>query len=74
MRLRPPGTDSARPNASASSLIEGDNGGGDECLRGQTILVTPPNTTLSTRIPSIAYNCHFQVHPVVTGTSGTHTH
>lgn len=60
------------PGATASSLVEGDNGGGDECLRGQTILVTPPNTTQATRIPFQAYSCHFQVHPVVPGTSGSH--
>jgi hypothetical protein len=56
---------------SASAIVEGDNGGGDECLRGGAILATPPNTTKSARIPLQAYSCHVQVHPVVRGTSGT---
>jgi len=56
---------------SASAIVEGDNGGGDECLRGVAILATSPNTTKSTRIPLQAYSCHVQVHPVVRGTSGT---
>ncbi len=56
---------------SASAIVEGDNGGGDECLRGVAILATPPNTTKPTRIPLQAYSCHVQVHPVVRGTSGT---
>lgn len=68
-----PGQIQLAPDASVSSLVEGDNGGGDECLRGRTILVTPPNTTRSTRIPFEAYSCHFQVHPVVSGTSGIHS-
>ncbi len=56
---------------SASAIVEGDNGGGDECLRGIAILATPPNTTKPTRIPLQAYSCHVQVHPVVRGTAGT---
>lgn len=56
---------------SASAIVEGDNGGGDECLRGVAILATPPNTTKPTRIPLQAYSCHVQVHPVVRGTAGT---
>lgn len=56
---------------SASAIVEGDNGGGDECLRGVAILATPPNTKKSTRIPLEAYSCHVQVHPAVRGTTGT---
>jgi len=67
-----PGQIQLAPGATASSLVEGDNGGGDECLRGRAILVTPPNTTVATRIPFQDYSCHFQVHPVVPGTSGIH--
>lgn len=66
-----PGQIQLSPGATASSLVEGDNGGGDECLRGRAILVTPPNTTAATRIPFQDYSCHFQVHPVVPGTNGT---
>lgn len=55
----------------ASTVVEGDNGGGDECLRGRAFLVTPPNTRQSTRIAFTGYSCHVQVHPVIAGTSGT---
>lgn len=55
----------------ASAVVEGDNGGGDECLHGRAFLVTPPNTRQSTRIAFTAYSCHVQVHPVIAGTSGT---
>jgi hypothetical protein len=59
------------PADTASTLVEGDNGGGDECLRGRAFLVTPPNTRQSTKIAFTAYSCHVQVHPVIAGTSGT---
>lgn len=59
-----------RPGGTASARIEGDVGGGDECLRGRALLVTPPNTTRATRIPFEAYSCHVQVHPTVAGTRG----
>ncbi|MCW2496257.1 MAG: hypothetical protein JWQ77_2181 [Jatrophihabitans sp.] len=59
------------PRQTASALIEGDNGGGDECLRGRALLVTPPNTTASTRITFRDYSCHVEVHPVITGSKGT---
>jgi hypothetical protein len=55
------------------SIVEGDNGGGDECLRGVAILATLPKTTKPTRIPFEAYSCHVQVHPTVRGTTGTKT-
>ncbi len=58
------------PGQSASALIEGDNGGGDECLRGHTLLVTPPNTTRAYHVPFVAYSCHLLVHPTVAGTTG----
>jgi hypothetical protein len=65
-----PHTVTLRPGAKASALIEGDNGGGDECLRDRGLLVTPPNTTHSTRIQFMAYACGLTVHPTVAGTSG----
>ena len=57
----------------AAALIEGDNGGGDECLAGRALLVTPPNTTKATRIAFQAYSCHVQVHPVIAGVAGSTT-
>ncbi len=65
-----PRTVTLRPGAQASARIEGDNGGGNECLRGEALLVTPPNTRHSTRIPFRAYSCDVQVHPTVTGAGG----
>lgn len=60
---------------SASSVIEGNNGGGTECLRGHSVLVTPPNATHSTRLPYLdAYSCGFQVHPAVAGAGGGNRH
>ncbi len=58
------------PGGKASTTVEGTVLGGDECLRGKTLLLTPPNTTTSTRIPFDAYSCHVEVHTVVSGTSG----
>jgi Protein of unknown function (DUF4232) len=59
-----------RPGGKASALIEGDVGGGGECLRGRALLVTPPDTERSTRIAFRAYSCDVQVHPTVAGTGG----
>lgn len=56
-----------KPGAAASAVVEGSNGGGDECLRGKAVLVTPPNTKRSTKFSFADYSCDFQVHPVVTG-------
>lgn len=54
----------------ASTIVEGNTGGGDACLRGRAVLVTAPNTRNSTRFAFNAYTCDFQVHPVVGGTTG----
>jgi hypothetical protein len=60
-----------RPGAAASSVVEGDNGGGEECLRGHGVLITAPNTTRSIRLGYLdGYSCRFQVHPVVPGSGG----
>lgn len=63
------------PGSSASSVVEGNNAGGNECLRGHTVLVTPPNTTKSASLPYLdAYSCNVQIHPVVSGTGGGNRH
>lgn len=63
------------PGSSASTVVEGNNAGGNECLRGHTVLVTPPNTTKSASLPYLdAYSCNVQIHPVVSGTSGGNRH
>lgn len=58
-----------KPGAAASAVVEGSNGGGDECLRGRAVLVTPPNTQKSTKFSFEDYSCDFQVHPVAAGTN-----
>ena len=59
------------PGQSASTVVEGDNGGGDECLQGHTLAVTPPNVAATTALPYLdAYTCRLQVHPLVAGVSG----
>ena len=58
------------PGQQASSLLEGDSGGGDECLVVTSVLVTPPDTRTSTVIAMRVYNCRLQIHPVVPGTTG----
>lgn len=63
------------PGGAASSVVEGDNGGGDECLRRQDLLVTAPNTTRAHKVPYAgAYACRLQVHPVLAGTNGGNRH
>lgn len=58
------------PGQQASSLLEGDIGGGDECLVVTSVLVTPPATRTSTAIAMRVDDCHLQIHPVVPGTTG----
>lgn len=56
-----------KPGDAASAVVEGSNGGGDECLRGKAVLVTPPNTKKATKFSFEDYSCDFQVHPVIAG-------
>jgi len=58
------------PGQQASSLLEGDIGGGDECLDVTSVLVTPPDAKTSTAIPMRVNRCHLQIHPVLPGTTG----
>jgi hypothetical protein len=59
-----------RPGQSASALVEGSIGGNGNCDRFRGLLVTPPNAYRSTPIQTAPHSCDFQVHPMVTGTSG----
>lgn len=63
-----PGHITLNPGDTASAGVEGDNGGGDECLRNKAVLVTPPNTTRSTKFSFVDYSCDLQIHPVTAGT------
>ena len=63
-----PGHITLHPGGTASAAVEGNNGGGDECLRNKSLLVTPPNTTRSTKFSFQDYSCDLQIHPVTAGT------
>lgn len=64
-----------KPGAAASAMIEGD--AGRQPCSGSGLLVTPPNTTKSTKFMFDAasmeiadYLCNLGMHPVVAGTTG----
>jgi hypothetical protein len=58
------------PSSTVSAVIEGNIGGPGPCNAIHSLLVTPPNTTMSTPIAESVPSCGFQIHPVVTGQSG----
>ncbi len=58
------------PGDVVSAVVEGTAGGPGPCLAFAAMLVTPPNTTTSTKINASPYSCGFDVHPVVTGQAG----
>jgi Protein of unknown function (DUF4232) len=58
------------PGDVVSAVVEGTAGGPGPCTAFPSMLVTPPNTTTSTRIYASPYSCGFDVHPVVTGQAG----
>lgn len=60
----------------ASALLEGEvvDINGKTCASSPAILVTPPNTTTSAKLKVTTQMCGgTQIHPVVTGTSGSST-
>ncbi|MFI9271433.1 DUF4232 domain-containing protein [Kitasatospora sp. NPDC052896] len=62
------------PGAQASALLEGDDvpSGNKPCLTYASLLVTPPGTKTSTPLGVTVADCDgLQVHPVVTGASGS---
>lgn len=61
---------SLSPGQQASSLLEGDIGGGEECLVVTSVLVTPPDAKAPTVIHIRVDDCHLQIHPVVPGATG----
>jgi len=61
------------PGETATALVEGLNGAnvGQSCPKLSGLLVTPPDTSHSTRVPEAPGDCGgLQVHPVVFGDSG----
>lgn len=62
-----------RPHQTASALLEGEDStpAGVSCPRYAALLVTPPNSTLTSRVARALSICDPQIHPVVPGTSGT---
>jgi hypothetical protein len=61
------------PGETATALVEGLNGAnvGQSCPKLSGLLVTPPDTSHSTRVPEAPGDCGgLQVHPVVFGNSG----
>jgi hypothetical protein len=63
------------PGAVASALVEGTavpEGVASSCPTYPALLVTPPTSTLSTRLAVSLPGCSaLEVHPVVSGTTGT---
>lgn len=63
------------PNQTASAIVEGTDvpsGGQTTCPTLAGLLVTAPNTTRSVRLPAAPGDCSgLQVHPVVSGDSGS---
>ena len=57
----------------ASTIVEGNAGGdpsGDNCTDFAAMLVTAPNTTVSTQVAGSPHSCGFTVHPVIAGSAG----
>jgi hypothetical protein len=61
------------PGETISALLEGEDGptdGSGTCPAYRSLLVTPPNQTVTVRVARPFAVCRPQVHPVVAGTSG----
>lgn len=61
------------PGQTASALLEGQDVNepdGKPCPSYGTLLVTPPNQTVTVRFTRSLTICQPQIHPVVAGTSG----
>jgi hypothetical protein len=65
-----PPTLTLAPGTVVSAVAEGTIGGTGNCEAFTSMLVTPPNTTASTKIAAAPHSCDFTVHPVVTGQAG----
>lgn len=62
-----------RPRQTASALLEGEDStaAGETCPTAAALLVTPPNSTVTSRVARPLSMCDPQIHPVVPGTSGS---
>ncbi|MBV9593048.1 MAG: DUF4232 domain-containing protein [Actinobacteria bacterium] len=58
------------PGTTVSAVVEATDVGPNACTPFAALLVTPPNTTASTRLAASLPSCGFEVHPVVTGKTG----
>lgn len=67
-----PATLTLGPGVVVSAVVEGTSAGSGpaNCAPFPSLLVTPPNTTVSTPIAASPESCDFTVHPVVTGLAG----
>jgi Domain of unknown function (DUF4232) len=62
------------PGGFASAILEGEDFNPQTsaaCPRYSSLLVTPPNQTVTVRLTRSLAICHPEIHPVVVGTSGT---
>jgi hypothetical protein len=62
-----------RPRQAASALLEGEDStaAGGSCPTATALLVTPPNSTVTSRVARPLSMCDPQIHPVVSGALGT---
>lgn len=61
-----------QPGGVVSATVEAvDALNGGPCTSYAALLVTPPNTTQSTKLSLAPYSCDFDVHPVVAGQTGS---
>ena len=62
-----------RPRQAASALLEGEDStaAGGSCPTATALLVTPPNSTVTSRVARPLSMCDPQIHPVVSGVSGS---
>jgi hypothetical protein len=56
--------------ATASAVVEAESAGPGPCTAFASLLVTAPNTTTSVQLPGQLPSCAFQIHPVVSGSTG----
>ena len=62
------------PGGFASAILEGEDVNPQTsaaCPRYSSLLVTPPNQTVTVRLTRLLAICDPEIHPVVVGTSGT---
>jgi hypothetical protein len=65
-RCTAPPTVTIVARSAADAIVEGSVGSGN-CDQFSGMLITPPNTALSTRVTIAPHSCQFTVHPVLPG-------